>query len=329
MKPKLKIATNLATFANQIDRFCTAGYKSDKSVEEMFNDASKIKDLSGIELVGNYHINENNISLIKKLKSDLNFNIVSILPEIFIDKKWKNGSFSSKDQKIRKMAIEEVKKCIDFANELDCEIVNIWPGQDGFDYSFQTDYLKSWAHIVDGIQECARYRNDIKLSIEYKTKEPRTHCHIGTIGKTLKLIEKIDEKNVGVTVDVGHAFYAYENVAETIALCSFYGNKLFHIHLNDNYGFWDDDLMIGSVHTQEYLEIIYWLKKVDYRGWYSFDTFPSREDGIGATIENIEWFKSMGKAVDSINENEFDRVINSDDAIESLKLLRQMIFPEK
>ena len=149
MEPKLKLATILATFANQNDRFCTTGYKSDKSVEEMFNDASKVKDLSGIELVGSHHVNENNISLIKKQKSDLNFNIVSIIADIFINPKWKNGSFSSKDQKIRKSAVEEVKKCMDIANELDCEVVNVWPGQDGFDYSFQTDYLKSWAYLVD------------------------------------------------------------------------------------------------------------------------------------------------------------------------------------
>ena len=37
----------------------------------------------------------------------------------------------------------------------------------------------------------------------------------------------------------------------------------------------------------------------------------------------------MKKEVDNINEYEFDRVINSGDAIEALKLLRQMIFHEK
>lgn len=113
-----------------------------------------------------------------------------------------------------------------------------------------------------------------KLGIEYKIKEPRTHLYIGTIGKTLLLLEKVNRNNVGVILDVGHSLYGYENMAESSALCKFFGDKLFHLHLNDNYRYWDDDMMVASVHIPEYLELIYWLKKVHYKGWYSLDIFP-------------------------------------------------------
>ena len=40
--------------------------------------------------------------------------------------------------------------------------------------------------------------------IEYKPNEPRAHCFIGTVGKTLLLDGKVDKPNVGAMIDVGH-----------------------------------------------------------------------------------------------------------------------------
>lgn len=99
----------MATFGNQSDRFCTSGYKKDKSIEEMFADASKVEDLSGVELVGTWHINEKNVGLIKEIKDKYNLKIVSIIPDTFTQAKYGKGSFSSNDPKIRKRAMEDVK----------------------------------------------------------------------------------------------------------------------------------------------------------------------------------------------------------------------------
>lgn len=60
---------------------------------------------------------------------------------------------------------------------------------------------------------------------------------------------------------------AYENPAETVALLKRYGDKLFHVHMNDNYRYWDDDMIVGSVHTIETLEFFYWLQRTGYDGW--------------------------------------------------------------
>jgi len=96
---------------------------------------------------------------------------------------------------------------MDIAPKLNCDLLDVWFGQDGYDYSFQSDFIKAWNLIIDGLKECAEYRSDIRLGIEYKPKEPRTHIYIGTIGKTLVLLNKVNKDNVGIIVDVGHAFY--------------------------------------------------------------------------------------------------------------------------
>ena len=85
-------------------------------------------------------------------------------------------------------------------------------------------------------------------------------------------------------------------------------------------------MMVGSVHLQEYLELIYWLKRTDYSGWCSLDLFPYREDGIGSAQESINWVKEMIKAVDSVDNKEIEKIINEGDAVKSLALLRKMIF---
>ena len=327
MTKEIKFSTVLGTFGNHVDRFVQSGYKGKNfTLEEMFNDANKVEDLSGVELVGTWHINEENIDLVKKFKERYNLEIPCIIVDIFAQAKWGKGSFTSNNPKTRREAIDEVKKYMDISASLNCDLVDVWFGQDGYDYSFQSNFIKAWNYIIDGITECAEYRSDIRIGIEYKPKEPRTHCYIGTIGKTLTLVNKVEKENVGVLVDVGHALYAYENMAETIALCKLFGDKLFHLHLNDNYRYWDDDMLIGSVHLQEYLELLYWLKKIGYKGWYSLDIYPYREGGIESAKESIEWLKVMVNAVNSVEDEEIEKVINKNDAVRSLTLIRKMLF---
>jgi len=321
-----KFATILNTFSALGDRFCISGYKEKKSIEEMFLNASKVDGLSGIELVGTWHINPDNINFVKGLKNKYGFKIPSIVIDLFTKPEYGNGSFSSTNKKIREKAIREVKEYLDIAPELECNLITIWLAQDGYDYIFQANYIKAWNLIIECIRECADYRNDMKLAIEYKIKEPRTHCYIGTIGKALMLLKELDRDNVGLTIDVGHASLAYENPAESIALSKIFGDKLFHVHLNDNYGSWDDDLLVASVHIPEYIEIIYWLKKIEYDGWYSFDIYPYREDGVRSVQECIKWTNNVFNILKEFETSEIERIINKGDALESIALIRKMIF---
>lgn len=326
MLPENKFSTVLNTFSALGDRFCLSGYKEKKTIEEMFLSASKVNGLSGLELVGTWHINKDNVDFIKGLKDKYGFKIPSIVVDIFTKPEYGNGSFSSNNKKIREKAVSEVKEYMDIAPELECNIITIWLAQDGYDYIFQANYIKAWNSIIECIRECADYRSDIKLALEYKIKEPRTHCYIGTIGKSLTLLKEVDRDNVGLTIDTGHAAFAYENPGESIALSKLFGNKLFHVHLNDNYGHWDDDMLVASVNIPEFIELIYWLKKIEYDGWYSFDIYPYREDGIGSIQECIKWTNNVINILKEFGINKIEEIINKGDALESVALLRRMIF---
>ena len=118
-----------------------------------------------------------------------------------------------------------------------------------------------------------------EVLVEYKMKEPRTHCFVNTAATAILMTQDLDR--VGILLDVGHSLAAKENMAEAAALIASH-NKLDYIHFNDNYRAWDDDMMLGSVHLVEHLELVYWLKRIDYQGWLTLDIFPYREDGVRA-----------------------------------------------
>jgi xylose isomerase len=326
---KYKFGACLPTFGSCADRFVLSGYGGGgTTVEEMLALATQVPKLEGVELVGNWHINDNNIQKIKRLLSDMNLKACMLVPDLWTQAKWGKGSFASPEEKTRKEAIVEVKKVMDWAVELNCKYIDLWFGQDGYDYCFQADFESAWENLAFGVAECADYRKDIFLCIEYKIKEPRTHIHVGTVGKTLLLVNEIARENVGVLLDVGHALAAGENVAESIALL--HGRerkKLFYLHFNDNYRAWDDDMMVGSVHTIEYLELLYWLKRVGYEGWLTLDIFPYREDGVKAAKESIAWIGGMFKILWKIGDEQLSQVIASGDATEASRLIRTSLLP--
>jgi xylose isomerase len=127
-------------------------------------------------------------------------------------------------------------------------------------------------------------------------------------------------------LDFGHALLAYEKPAESVALLKSFGEKLFHVHINDNYRLWDDDMMVGSVHLIEYLEFFYWLKRTGYDGWISIDQFLYREDGVKGTEESIRWIEECSRLADGLNDSKIASVFETGKAVEALRMLRELIF---
>lgn len=319
-----KYSAILGNLGNTCDRFC-GSYKENPSSLEMLKQAGKIDGISGIELVGTWDIRPDNVREMKKALDDLGFKCVSIIPDLFADKIWKSGSITDKDPEVRRKAMEYLRTMCGIAGEMDCDIINLWPGQDGYDYLFQGNYLDERNFLVENIARLAGEFPDLKFALEYKPKEPRTHSYIARMADTLLVCLQTGRDNVGVTVDIGHAFMAGENVAESIVLAKQAGNKLFHMHFNDNYKVWDDDMIVGSVHSLEYVEILYWLDNVGYDGWFSMDQYPYRENAVGAISESINWLKAFDKIM-LANKNGISNAIAEGDAVKSSALMRSILL---
>jgi xylose isomerase len=313
----------LPTFGNCADRYCLSGYGGGgTTMEEMLDLAQQVAGLDGLELVGNWHVNDQNIREVAKMFKDRGLKICMLVPDLWTQAKWGRGSLAAPDAKTRQEAVDEIKKVMDWGAELGCPYIDVWPGQDGYDYCFQADYLEAWKWLRDGLAACAGYNREVRILVEYKLKEPRTHCFVSSAAKVLLLLQGMDD--VGVLLDIGHSLAAGENFAEAAALLSGHG-KLDYLHLNDNYRSWDDDMIFGSVHLVESLEFIYWLRRLNYKGWLTLDIFPYREDGVRAATQCRDWIQALFHAVDRIGPESFAEVIRRGDACDAIDFVRRAL----
>lgn len=306
------------------DRYTPNGYKLSSSLEERLEGFSKIEHLKCIE-ISQDETKDLSAKELKSLMKLYNLEISAVGLDLTSEPFWKFGSITSKEVNIRKKAADKIKKTIDFSVELEVGMVNVWLGQDGFDYPFQVDYIDQWNFAVESIRECSDYNSNIKLALEPKPREPRNRSYLDTTTTALLLVRDIDRENVGVTIDVGHVLQDGKNMAQSIAYAHLQ-NKLFNLHINDNYSTWDDDMIVGSVHTIEFIELFYTLKKIGYSGYCSIDIFPFRENSIKATEESVQYMRLFEHLVDVIGIDKLDDCLKSDDVTKSIKLIRESIF---
>jgi xylose isomerase len=318
-----KYSMILGNLGNTCDRFCK-GYKSNPTAEEMLEMAvKKIPFIEGIELVGTWDIRPDNVKDMKKRLAGYGVACSSIIPDTFTDKDYARGSVTSTVPAIRKKAIDYLRQMSEVALEIDCKIMNLWLGQDGYDYLLTADYDREREWLKEATVKLATEFPSLRFSLEYKPKEPRNFSYHARMADTILAAKETNCSNVGVTMDTGHGFVAGENVAEAVVLAKRAGNLLFHMHFNDNHGSWDDDMMVGSVHSIVYVELLFWLKKTGYEGWLSMDQYPYRENAVDAISESILWVKKFEKIVDEYY-NEIDKLIQGNDAVETSRFIRKL-----
>lgn len=306
------------------DRFVPRGYRDDPhTLEQKLGLIASLGDVTGVEL--SYPAEFEDPVPIAEVLKRLGLKPCNLEVEIFGSPKWKYGALSSRDDAVRNDAIRLACRCMDAAAELGCEQISLWPGQDGFDYPMQVDYREAWKRTVDAIREIAAHRQDVKIAIEYKIKEPRTHIHLATVCKVLLVTFELGASNVGVMIDAGHALVAYENVAESVVLASRYG-KLYHMHLNDNYRVWDDDMIVGSVNLWETFEMFYALEEVGYQGWYSLDIFPYREDSLRVIRANLDMVKKLIDTARRVDRTHIADLQRKSDAVGIAEYLREELL---
>ena len=328
--PKPKYSVILPNYNTPHDRFTTyPGVK--KNAVELIDVAGKQGVCSGIEMLsmeGPLGLNETNKKDVKAALSHNDLKLVAILPVTY-GEKYPKGSLGASDPKIRQMALDEMKSTMDLAAELDCPYVGQWPGQDGWDYYFEVDYQKIYEWWVEGMQELADYNPKIRLGLEAKPFEPRSYSFINSTPKTLMLCEDINRSNVGVCLDIGHSLFGHENLGEAVALSQLKNKRLFHLHMNDNYGDMDGDMYFGSVHLLTFVELFYWLKKTGYEYWRSVDIFPFRTDPADTVLESVRWMEAIDNLVEKAGMTRLDELLSSGDPLKSSRLFRELLFGVK
>ena len=272
-----------------------------------------IRGLKGVELIYPTHVNEDNCQAIKDFCGENGLSVISVNPNIWGDKDFEFGAFTSPREPVRQKAIAYGKGAYDMAKELGAGQMCLWPGQDGFDYPFQSNYEELWQRETEGITAVARYAAGHKIGIEYKAREPRSHILLDSSGTTLMFAKQLPVDNVGIYLDFGHALLARENPGDTVVK-AMKEKKLYGVHINDNYGSTDEDMTFISIHHIETLEFLYYIKKMKYDGWISLDIAPRKEDPIDACnlcYENLALLDGVLERIDEAGLREAQEFADS------------------
>ena len=303
----MKLATRLNSFLPQCSN----------DIDLVFD---KLKELEINYVDLNYPEHTNGISAEEMLKKLDSHNLKANGVALRFRKEFINGELGNSDINISRKAVQLCKDAIDYCRKIGGEVVTVWLGYDGFDYSFQMDYLKVWNQIKEAFQEICDYDKNMKISIEYKPYEERSYAFLDSIGVTGMMVADINRENIGITLDYCHMLMKHENPAFSVCLAE-KGKKLYGIHLNDGYGVCDDGIMVGTSSIVKTIEFLYYVKLFNYDHAIYFDTFPVREEAVAECRQNIAMMKKLFEIIDRVGMDEFKRVIDANSAVEVSNLV--------
>ena len=319
-----KFAARLNSFTSKPELFWPN--KTDFNAIDLINRAATVKGLTDIDLNYPDHIEENFKDTIS-CAIDNGLHINGFAMRYYNNPQFKLGAFTHPDIKIRQEAIDLTKRGIDSARKAKCNLMTLWLGQDGFDYSFQADYKDIWQKEIEGIREVALHDPECNISIEYKPNEPRAYSLLSNLPSTLLAISQVGLPNLGVTLDFAHLLYANEQPGFAAAMVS-NTSKLLGLHLNDAYAKRDDGLMVASVHYQATAELLYQVCKDGYDGVIYFDTFPNvtNLDPVIECETNIKIVKQIIKVVERLqSDNKLSESMKKQDSITAQQIFNNAL----
>jgi xylose isomerase len=300
---KLNVDAHLWCLGSYGERYVPGGYFEEMTVDQQLEIMSKIDGLTGLfTFYPLAPMPEDPGKLVKKL-DDFGLKVSNVAVECWADRKWKHGAFSTNEKNIRKDVVKLFKESIDVAKELKADSVLLWPAHDGLDYPFQTNYYDGWKNMVETVREICDYDPSVKIAIEAKSKDPRQKQYIRDTGKALALINDVGAPNLGAAIDVGHALMAGENLGESVALLDVH-DKLYQVHINENYKDADPDMIFGTINFWELLEFYYYMNKTDYEGWQAIDIIAPRDDREKSLKLGIKMIWKLQELAEKLMEHE-------------------------
>lgn len=274
-----------------------------------------------------HFINESPRDLLRAL-SDNGMELNGMAMRYYTEPSYKLGAFTNPDPSVRRAAIDETKRGLDVLAEMGGNLMTLWMGQDGFDYSFQMEYQHAWGNTIDAMIEVADHNPAIDIALEYKPNEPRAFALMPDAATTLLAIKEIGRDNTGVTLDFAHVLYADEMPAFAAALVARY-SRILGVHLNDGYGKWDNGLMVGAVHPIQTIELLVELERSNYEGAIYFDTFPDHSglDPVEEARTNIEVLQRLRLTASKlVGNNELQTAIARQNAPTAMRLVQSTML---
>jgi xylose isomerase len=299
----LRNSVGVWAFGPAVTRFVPPGYHPEAADEPMVDKTRRVAGglsdlLDGLEYHYPGEVNEENVEEILSVLKEHGMDLPVVAAGLHPDPTYSLGAFINPDDRLRRQGIDTLKRGIDLCSEIGANFI-IWPGAEGYNYTFQRPYAQVWRGFVEAIAELTDHANGrgVKVFLEHKNSEPAMKILMQNIGMTLFTIQKVnalgvDTSNLLVNMDWQHLIMNGENLAEYADLLAA-ENKLGHQHGNDGWGTFDDDNVVGTNFFMQTLELAQTLQDVGYGEngeILGFDLYPYTEDQVTAVRRAIlQW----------------------------------------
>lgn len=317
----LKMAIITGFLSRTKDRFHE--YNQPLELDEKFSLMSRIEGYDGVEIVYPYEVSDPKRT--RSLLDKHGLKAAAVNVNVKAEPEFRNGGLTSTDPQIRKKAVRFIREAKDFAAAVGADKVTCCPLGDGYEFAFQYDYALAWKHLVETFGEAADHNPQIPLFVEYKPSETRGRCFVDTAAKALCLLNDVQNRRLGVTLDFGHSMYGNENPAEVLVMLA-ESPYPYYIHINDNDGKWDWDYFCGTKHFLEYFEFLYYLKRYGYNDYLTSDTSPTRWNIRGTFEANSRLSNRIWTRLDEIDGGKIERLMAKGDYLETWKFVESNIF---
>ncbi|NIO44856.1 MAG: TIM barrel protein [Candidatus Aenigmarchaeota archaeon] len=188
----------------------------------------------------------------------------------------------SEYEPVRRGWIEEGKKIIRLCNKLGIKLLNLHSHSRG-------TYLKNkkgrevvLKNIIKSLKELIKYgkKYDVELMLENAAER-------GEIRK-LKNFKYIIDRTPGLKVhlDIGHAFIN-GGMKAIESYIKIFKNKIVHVHIHDNHGYFDEHLPLGKG-KMNYKKVIKLLKKINYDRTITFEEFSKDPNSIKKSMKKVK-----------------------------------------
>lgn len=275
-------------------------YQGERTLAQKLALAAQVEGCDGVELC--YPTDFEDPSFLNELLDRHQLGVSAVNFRSRRTGKWQRGSFTSLDSRERQEVVDDLKRAMDHAARLGCNRVSTCPLNEGTDTPFEADFTALYDYAAETLHSACAHNRQVRICLEYKKNDPRARTVFGSAGETAAFCLMSGVENLGATLDIGHAIQAGENPAQSAALLA-RSQRLFYVHLNDNDGHWDWDMLPGTYHLWEFVELFYTLRDLGYEDdWYAFDVFPKEID----TLETFNAAMRLTRKLESIT-NRIDR----------------------
>jgi xylose isomerase len=298
-------------------------YHPDRELEGKLEMASRVAGCAGVELC--YPADFADPAETRSLLDRFGLGVSAINFRSRRTGKWMRGSFTSEIASERQEVVEDMKRAMDLAAELGCYRITTCPLNEGVDVPFEADFEKMYDYAAETLSAVCAHNPDVKVCLEYKKNDPRAQVIFGTAGETASFCQWTRIDNLGATFDIGHSLLARENPAQAAVLLA-KTNRLFYVHLNDNDGVWDWDMIPGTYHLWEFVELFYTLRKLDYDDdWFAFDVFSKEIDQLETFNTVMAITRKLEEITDRLDVVKVEKLLAERNPAKSVQYLYSLI----